>query len=465
MGFLPAVLLSVAGLFIPVGPEVPVSSNATVAQSGYPAVAVSDSGHVVTVWTTEPALSANTAQYRLIQPDGAVGVQGVAMWFTTIDQIYHHAAVAMASDGRFVVVAELENVASGDRDIVGRTFEASGTPERLPFTVNAAAPIRNQRRPEVAAFANGDFYVVWVEEFSPTDDDIYHAIWFNSTTNSFSECLAPQSFMAMSQMEGFPRVAVDPGAVQVGADESSIVVAYSRPNANIGLTEFVAQRVNTAGTKVGQPVPFSASDPSDDMAFGDVAMDDAAGFVTAWMEGGLIFRRRFNSAGLAQNVNDLMAGPGFGAFHSNTRVAADKSGDYLVGFDFDTNSYATEYNADDTVRRQLLIPESVRGLPLTSSASDVSRNGQYAAVSWVALVNTEALVMTRRFRRVETTTDSDGDGVTDSLEAMGGSDPNDPNSLPQVLDLNVDGKVNSADAIHWYRHLTGGPPRAVPGSE
>lgn len=51
--------------------------------------------------------------------------------------------------------------------------------------------------------------------------------------------------------------------------------------------------------------------------------------------------------------------------------------------------------------------------------------------------------------------DSDGDGISDQYENDHGSDPFDPDSFPEVLDVNGDGELSLDDAVNLYQILIG----------
>jgi hypothetical protein len=200
------------------------------------------------------------------------------------------------------------------------------------------------------------------------------------------------------------------------------------------------------------------------MTSGDVAMDDSGGYVAVWQMDGLIYRQRFNIAGVAQGFGPLDAGPGYSAFHEGVRVANAVDGDYLVHFVHSSIAEYAEYNADDTTRLLAARPNLVGGMRPARASVDMSRNGRYAALVWQGTRNSSNFLFMRRFQRIGEGVDTDGDGVSDAFENAAGSNPISPVSMPQLLDLNFDGQVNEADAIFWYRNLIGANPRTIPAN-
>jgi len=70
------------------------------------------------------------------------------------------ARVAMAPDGRFMVVWETFGQDGADWGIAGRRFDAAGVPQGADFVVNVDTTGR-QLRPSIGADAAGDFVVTW----------------------------------------------------------------------------------------------------------------------------------------------------------------------------------------------------------------------------------------------------------------------------------------------------------------
>jgi uncharacterized protein YxeA len=72
-------------------------------------------------------------------------------------------AIAMASDGDFVVVWQDDNNENGIFQILGRGFKANGTQKFADITINSNWR-GQQLRPDIAMMPNGDFVVVWQDD-------------------------------------------------------------------------------------------------------------------------------------------------------------------------------------------------------------------------------------------------------------------------------------------------------------
>ena len=136
-----------------------------------PAVAADPSGNYVVVWPQlEDAGITLKVFGRLYAADGSalggpfqINTSSDDFWKSFVD-------VAVAADGSFMVVwtnDPLDTVPGLDEtEVNGRIFEADGTPRTAEFMLNGYT-FRYQRRPRVAANADGSFSVVW----QSTDQD------------------------------------------------------------------------------------------------------------------------------------------------------------------------------------------------------------------------------------------------------------------------------------------------------
>ena len=79
------------------------------------------------------------------------------------DGQHRRPAVALNASGRFVVVWEDDQDGSGHHEILGRVFDASGAPSGNQFTVNEVRD-GQQRRPSVGMNGSGLFAVVWEDD-------------------------------------------------------------------------------------------------------------------------------------------------------------------------------------------------------------------------------------------------------------------------------------------------------------
>jgi hypothetical protein len=135
----------------------------------YPAVAVGSDGDFVVVWESSQSLGdTNSVQGQRYASNGTgLGSQFQVNTYTTYLQ--EHPAVAVESDGDFVVVWHSDG-SLGDDDslnsVQGQRYASDGTALGSEFQVNTYTT-RDQDYASVAAAASGDFVVVWQSYGSP----------------------------------------------------------------------------------------------------------------------------------------------------------------------------------------------------------------------------------------------------------------------------------------------------------
>lgn len=125
-----------------------------------PAVAAADDGHFVVVWQSQDQDGAGFGIYaQAFTASGATsGMESPVNTYTTDDQEFP--AIAMAGDGRFVVVWESGNQ-DGDREgIYARRFNANGSPAGGEIQVNQCTA-DDQVNASVAMADDGSFVVTW----------------------------------------------------------------------------------------------------------------------------------------------------------------------------------------------------------------------------------------------------------------------------------------------------------------
>ncbi|GMU65556.1 MAG: hypothetical protein AMXMBFR36_18300 [Acidobacteriota bacterium] len=148
----------------PLGSEFKVNDYTTGVQA-VPDVAVAVDGSFVVVWQssqspTDP--SDRSVQARRFDAAGdPLGPQFQVNTYTTGHQ--HFPAVAIAHDGRFLVVWESAGSGGGDtsgQSVLGRRFAADGSPAGAELQVNSYT-IGEQAGADVAAVEGGGFVVSW----------------------------------------------------------------------------------------------------------------------------------------------------------------------------------------------------------------------------------------------------------------------------------------------------------------
>jgi hypothetical protein len=124
-----------------------------------PRVAVAEDGRFVVVWDSENQDGAGLGVFfRRYDAAGNPGSELQVNTFTTGHQ--RSPAVGMARDGRFVLVWESDGQDGHLTGVFGQRYDASGLPQSAEFRVNTYTT-GNQARPYVAMAADGSFVVNW----------------------------------------------------------------------------------------------------------------------------------------------------------------------------------------------------------------------------------------------------------------------------------------------------------------
>jgi hypothetical protein len=148
---------------LPTGPDFQVNTYTTGAQ--YRAsVAADTAGNFIVVWSGQDAAPRGVIAQRYDASGARVGAEFVVNTYTTGSQ--YRPSVAMAPDGRFMVVWETFGQDGDNWGVAGRRFDASGVAQGADFLVNTYTTGGN-RFPAVAADAGGSFVVTWT---SPNED-------------------------------------------------------------------------------------------------------------------------------------------------------------------------------------------------------------------------------------------------------------------------------------------------------
>jgi hypothetical protein len=142
---------------VPVGLEFRVNSYTTLAQGGASVAATGD-GRFVVVWesTGQDGSGEGVFGQRYDTAGAPAGLEFPVNSTTTSDQ--SRPRVALAADGRFVVVWESDD---GDgQGIFGQRYDSTGAPAGPEFRVNSFTSF-DQRSPAVAVAGDGRFVVAW----------------------------------------------------------------------------------------------------------------------------------------------------------------------------------------------------------------------------------------------------------------------------------------------------------------
>jgi hypothetical protein len=283
---------------IPVGEQFQVNTYTTNYQA-YPAVAMDSDGDFVVFWESFGASTGDTS-YGSIQGQryNSAGVpqgdQFQANTFTLDHQTFP--SVAMDTGGDFVVVWQ------SVYNIQGQRYNALGVPQGSEFQVNTYTT-NSQAHPAIAMDSEGDFIVVWDSVGSYQDDNSFHSIQgqrYNSSGTPDGTQFQVNTYTTNDQIR--PAITID-------SDGDFVVVWDSLgSDGDDSLSSIQGQRYNSAGTTQGSQ--FQVNTYTTSAQSNPVVIDDVAGgFVVAWDSQGSggsdtqqisIQGRRYDSAGTPQ---------------------------------------------------------------------------------------------------------------------------------------------------------------------
>jgi hypothetical protein len=291
----------------------------------------------------------------------AVGVAGTG----TND---YEPTVAMANNGRFVVAwTDAYNGNYNDLDVRAQVFDANGS--AVTGTIWVASTTHNENSPSVGMDYYGNFAVAYTYAYSPTDHDIYVALYNSaggyqrsvgvatSTRDEYAASLdmnAPGRFVVAYTYDysstdqdvyaslfatggNFMNNTLIAGTTQVEDDPSAAIdmygnyaVAYTSGNAT---TQVLVQRVNGGGALLGLPLAVGWSGNSEYQQSLDMAADGR--FVVSYVY-------QYSSADSDVYAQEFSASgtPATGSFGVATStnaemqpsVAMDSAGDYAISY-------------------------------------------------------------------------------------------------------------------------------------
>jgi hypothetical protein len=234
------------------------------------------------------------------------------------------AAVAVDSNGDFVVTWESLDQDGSDYGVFARRFNAAGNALGVEFQVNAYTPDR-QNNPAVAFSPFGGFVIVWQSQAQDGSNFGVFARGFDETGASVGGEFQVNTFTAASQLA--PAVAFDPN----GGD---VLVAWQSANQDGDAVGVFAQRYDPQGVPLA--AEFQLNDYTvSNQAAPSIGFEADGDFVVTWVSGGQdgggggVFARRWSGAGVPQaaefQVNTYTADN-----QGNPKLTVDGDGDFLV---------------------------------------------------------------------------------------------------------------------------------------
>jgi hypothetical protein len=272
----------------PLGAEFQVNTYTT-SQQYTPAVAVDGAGKFVVVWgsyTQDGNLFGIFAQ-RYDADGSPLGGEFRVNSYTTSFQ--GNPAVAMDSQGRFVVSWQSYTQDGDAQGVFAQRYDAAGMPQGPEFQVNTFTT-NFQVRPAVAMDAQGGFVVVWVDQFR---NQIFGRRYDAAGAVQGGE------FQVNTYTTGFhqdPAVAMDP--------QGRFVVVWLSDGDGDGTGVF-GQRYDSVGAPLGGEFQVNTYTTSNQFT-GGAAMDAQGNFLVVWASFGQdgsrtgVFGQRYDAAGVPQ---------------------------------------------------------------------------------------------------------------------------------------------------------------------
>jgi hypothetical protein len=284
------------------GAEFRVNAHTT-GQQWLPAVAMDATGRFVVAWqsTSQSGDAEDGIFARLYEANGSPGPELHVNSHTTGNQGFP--AVAMAPDGRFVVVWSGAAPGSADLEARGQLYDAAGNPSGGEFQVNSYTT-GLQRFPSVGMDAAGRFVIAWMDNY-----DIA-----GRRFDASGAPLAPQF-----TINTFTTGTQSMRDLAVNAD-GSFLVAWRNGAAFPDGGSTRARRYDPLGQPQGAEFTmnsFTTGDQEDAV----LAVTEGGDFIAAWTDQS----REGDSRGVFGRVFDPSAAPHGNDFHVNTYITGDQS--------------------------------------------------------------------------------------------------------------------------------------------
>jgi hypothetical protein len=319
------------------GGEVQVTTTTSAsAYQGAPAVAWEPAGDYVIAWQQQSATTGGSDIFaQQFQTNGSAPPTALAPAFqvSTPSSAFCRQAPAMATDaaGDFVIVWQSNEESGGINGIFGQLYNSAGQPVGQRFQVNTTTT-NDDQAPAVAMAADGRFLVVWQSNGSGRWGIVARAFAAGGAPASGETAVNVTTAGARHS----PAVAYLPASAAVAAERFEVVwQAEGQDGAGAGASGIVGRAFDGAGSPqsgevaINVPATGAHSHPR-------IASDPSGNFVVAWegltAGGSVVLARRFNGAGTALS-GQLMVDPSPTGPEHDPVVAANAVGDFVVVFD------------------------------------------------------------------------------------------------------------------------------------
>jgi hypothetical protein len=282
------------------GPAFLVSGQSTAFCRQSPAVAADAAGDFVVVWTSNEQSGGTTGVYAQLYNSGGLAVGSLLHVNTTTAGNAQAPAVAMASDGRFLVAWQSDSADGNSWGIVARAFAANGSAVSGEILVNVTTA-GAQHSPTAAwlpasAAATERYQVVWESQNQDGAGAGASGVVGRSLDGAGNPLGGELAINTPgSGAHAHPRLASDPSG--------NFTVAWE--NVSAAGSVVVARRFNAAGVPLSNQAPVDASPTGADHD-PVVAANDIGQVVVAWDglgsggAGASVFGQQLDSNGQAQ---------------------------------------------------------------------------------------------------------------------------------------------------------------------
>jgi hypothetical protein len=293
-----------------------------------------------------------------VQAFGALGNEFRVNTTTANNQEYP--SIAMTDTGDFVVVWQQDTTGSNPQ-IYGQRFSLGGAALGTEFQISAAGV-----RPEVAMDVSGNFVVVW--------RDLSNVIFQRYNAAGVAQGSATTVGVVSTENQPLVHIAMNNGG--------SFVIVWKKSGDNV-----YARLYNTSG--VAQTAEFL-------VGTGYVprtAMDAVGNFVVTWTSGVNVMVQRYNASGVAQGTA-LQANTTSGASYSS--VGMDNTGNFVVAWHNFQKVAAQRYDAAGSTQGSEFQVSTTVDTNMGNARVAMNASGGFV-VSWELGVGTNANIYAQQY--------------------------------------------------------------------
>ncbi|MEB3355767.1 MAG: calcium-binding protein [Synechococcales bacterium] len=235
-----------------------------------PAIAVADDGRFVIVWEDESLDGSSEGIFaqRYTATGTAIGPEFRVN--TTATNTQDDPAIALNADGSFIITWVSTDQDGSQEGVYLQRYDSNGTPLGVEFRVNTTTD-DDQENPAIATDGNGNFVIVWESDDQDGDGRGIFAQRFDSSGNPVGN-----EFQVSTTTEGNQ----DNPTVAMNASGNFVVVWESDDQDGSGSGIF-AQRYSATGTPVGSEFQVN-NFGSGNQVNPTAAIDDAGNILIAW---------------------------------------------------------------------------------------------------------------------------------------------------------------------------------------